>query len=111
MPNIDIVVLPQFDKEIKLLAKKYPSIDIDFEALLLALIANPTTGQSLGNSCFKIRMKITSKRSGKSGGARVITCVKIIDHRIFLISIYDKSEKESITKKEIEVILKNNGLL
>ncbi|WP_460562324.1 type II toxin-antitoxin system RelE/ParE family toxin [Ferruginibacter profundus] len=65
----------------------------------------------MGNNCYKIRMNIAAKRAGKSGGARVITCVKIIESKVYLVSIYDKADRETITKKEIEVILKNSGVL
>ena len=33
----------------------------------------PTTGISLGNNCYKIRIAIASKGEGKSGGARILT--------------------------------------
>ena len=111
MKNFDIIALPQFEKEILQLSKKYPSIDNDFEKLLIELQNNPFAGISLGNNCYKVRMKISSKRTGKSGGARVITCIRIIEQRLFLVSVYDKSERESITKKQIELILKISGLL
>jgi hypothetical protein len=111
MAKINIVALPQFQKEIKQLSKKYISLPNDFENLLTTLENNPTTGESLGNNCYKIRMKIASKNARKSGGARVITCVKIIDSAIYLISIYDKADRETITKKEIEGLLKSNGII
>jgi len=111
MAKINIVALPQFQKEIKQLSKKYISLPNDFKNLLTTLENNPTTGESLGNNCYKIRMKIASKHAGKSGGARVITCVKIIDSAIYLISIYDKADRETITKKEIEGLLKSNGII
>lgn len=56
-------------------------------------------------------MRISSKNSGKSGGARIISYVKIVAATIFLVSIYDKSERETVTKKQIEEILKSSGLL
>ena len=34
---------------------------------------NPLLGTDLGDGLRKVRMKITSKGKGKSGGARVIT--------------------------------------
>ncbi|HVW13543.1 MAG TPA: type II toxin-antitoxin system RelE/ParE family toxin [Mucilaginibacter sp.] len=63
--------------------------------------ADPTLGQPLGNNCYKIRMAIFSKHKGKSGGARVITYVKIVDEVIYLLSIYDKSDIDTITDKEL----------
>ncbi|MBL7701016.1 MAG: type II toxin-antitoxin system RelE/ParE family toxin [Ferruginibacter sp.] len=111
MAKIEIIALPQFEKELKLLSKKYTSIHKDFELLIQQLIENPFTGVSLGNNCFKVRMNIKSKRAGKSGGARVIICVKIISNRLFLVSIFDKADKESISKEFINQILARSGLL
>ena len=111
MAKINIVALPQFQKEIKQLSKKYISLPGDFENLLLLLENNPTVGESLGNNCYKIRLKIAAKYTGKSGGARVITCVKIIASKIYLVSVYDKADRETITKKEIEAILKSSGII
>lgn len=62
---------------------------------------NPLMGTSIGKDCYKIRMPIRSKGKGKSGGARVITYVKIVDETVYLLSIYDKSEQASISEKEI----------
>jgi len=64
-------------------------------------------GTPLGHECYKIRLAIASKGKGKSGGARVITYLQVLKNSIFLLSIYDKSEKENITDKELQEILKN----
>lgn len=50
-------------------------------------------------------MGITSKGKGKSGGARIITHVKIIDSAIYLASIYDKSNKATISDNEILLLI------
>jgi len=96
----------EFERELKKLAKKYPSLKTDFQALAKSLLQNPTQGTSLGNNCFKIRFAISSKKKGKSGGARVITFVKVTNEVILLISIYDKSEKQSLSDKELKDRLK-----
>lgn len=111
MQSFEIIVIPQFQKEFKQLIKKYPSILTDLGNLIKLLEQNPLTGTPLGNNCYKIRMNIGSKRTGKRGGARVITCVKIINKKVYLISIYDKADKENVTKKEIEAILKLAGII
>ena len=56
----------------------------------------------MGGGYIKIRLNITSKNQGKSGGARVITHEEIIINineddtkSILYVSIYDKSEIES----------------
>jgi mRNA-degrading endonuclease RelE of RelBE toxin-antitoxin system len=92
--SFEITTSPTFDREFKRLAKKYPSIKSDLLELVKSLNENPLQGDSLGKDCYKVRMKINSKGKGKSGGSRVITCVKIINQQIKLLSVYDKSEQE-----------------
>ena len=111
MANIEIITLPKFEKEFILLSKKYPSINEDLELLLKELTQNPFGGTSLGNNCFKVRMNIKSKRAGKRGGARVVTCVKLISNKLYLVSIFDKADKESISKEIINQILAQSGLI
>jgi len=66
---------------------------------------NPIQGTSLGRNCYKIRLSIASKGKGKSGGARVITNIVIADETVYLLSIYDKSDKENLTDKELIELL------
>jgi len=56
-------------------------------------------------------MAITSKGKGKSGGSRVITCVKVVDQDVYLLTIYDKSDNENISDKELDDLLKIAGLI
>ncbi|MDH1882407.1 MULTISPECIES: type II toxin-antitoxin system RelE/ParE family toxin [Empedobacter] len=51
-------------------------------------------------------MTIKSKGKGKSGGARVITHLFIENETVYLLSLYDKSEQNSISDKEIKDLLK-----
>lgn len=101
-----IEVTQKFKKQIKRLSKKFPSLKNDFEQLLESLEQNPKQGSSLGNDCYKIRLAIASKGKGKSGGERVITHIQVIDHTIYLLSIYDKSEQSTISDKEIKELLR-----
>ena len=68
------------------------------------LTENPIKGTSLGNGFYKIRLAIKSKGKGKSGGARIITYVKIIATTVYLVSIYDKSEQSDISENELDVL-------
>ncbi|HEX7846265.1 MAG TPA: type II toxin-antitoxin system RelE/ParE family toxin [Chitinophagaceae bacterium] len=104
--NFNIIPTPPFEKELKRLAKKYPSIKNDMTALLTRLQKEPKMGTSLGNDCYKIRMAITSKGQGKSGGARIITFVQVIETTIFLLSIYDKADAENMSDKDVKERLK-----
>lgn len=91
-----------FEREFKAMAKKHRSLKNDLAALIQQLEQNPTTGTELGNNCYKIRLAITSKGKGKSGGARIITHVHVTAQNVYLLAIYDKSEIESISDKEIQ---------
>lgn len=104
--NYKVKTIPYFDKQLKRLTKKFPSLKLEYANLLDSLENNPKQGTPLGNNCFKIRMAIASKGKGKSGGARVITCVLINDTSVYLLDIYDKSEQDSISDKEIKVLVK-----
>ena len=97
-----ILVRDSFKRDFKKLAKKYDNITDDLENLFESLKENPTQGTPLGLDCFKVRMSISDNNKGKGGGARVITCIKIIKDTIYLLTIYDKSEKESISKRELK---------
>ena len=104
--SYDIRRISSFSNHLKDFAKKYPSVKQDYETLLASLKNEPQQGTSIGRSCCKVRMKISSKNSGKSGGARVITLVRIKAKRITLLDVYDKSDKESISDKELTLLLK-----
>ena len=97
-----IYYTPEFEKQLKRLSKKHKSLAKDLEALVKLLEENPTTGTPLGNNCYKIRLAVSSKGKGKSGGARVITCVIVADNEVYLADIYDKSEQENITDKRLK---------
>jgi hypothetical protein len=102
--SYDISTIPLFDKQAKRLAKKYPSLKKDLAGLVDKLTDEPEHGTSLGNNFYKIRLAITSKGKGKSGSARVITYLKVARNTVYLTSIFDKSEKRTITNKELEQI-------
>ena len=105
-----IITSLYFVKNLKQLAKKYPSITDDIAKLAENLKENPLEGTPLGKDCYKIRMAITSKNKGKSGGSRVITCVKIVAQTVILLSIYDKSEMETITDDDLSELLSLAGI-
>jgi len=102
-----VITIPIFEKELKRLAKKYPSLKSEYIELVQSLKEKPEQGTAIGNHCYKIRMAIASKGKGKSGGARVITFLQVSDTAVFLLSIYDKSVKESISANELNELLQN----
>ena len=104
--SYSIIAVPKFKKELKKLAKKHLSIINDLSILLDSLDVNPKQGIDLGNNCYKIRLAIKSKGKGKSGGARVITNIVVDETTLYLLSIYDKSDKENISDNELLDLLK-----
>ena len=99
------VISKHFEKEAKRLLKKYASLSRELEKLFDELEENPTMGTLLRDNVYKIRLAIASKNKGKSGGARVITFIKIIDEVVILLSIYNKGEKDNISDAEIDELL------
>jgi mRNA-degrading endonuclease RelE of RelBE toxin-antitoxin system len=106
----NVVPSDNFRREAKRLIKKFPSLRQELDSLGNTLGDSPTTGTKLANNCYKIRLAIASKNKGKSGGARVITHVHVQGENVFLLSIYDKSEREDITDGEITELIKQLSL-
>ena len=107
--SFKIVIADSFRRPGKRLGKKFASFKADFASFLDELAANPQSGEPLGRDCYKVRLAIAAK--GKSGGARVMTCVKVVGETVFLLTIYDKSEQDSISDTERDTLLRENGLL
>ncbi len=67
--------------------------------LVLSLEENPFQGVELSPDIRKLRMAITSKGRGKSGGARVITYTVVTmetEGRVYLMNVYDKSDFSTV---------------
>ncbi len=95
-----------FEKNLKALYKRYKSIKGDLVILKQELQENPVMGIHLGKNVYKIRLAIKAKGKGKSGGARIITFFKITNDTIYLLTIYDKSDKANISDSDINELLK-----
>ena len=105
--NYSIVPTDKFKKEAKRLIKKYPSLKSELAALNKDLSKNPGSGTSLGNDTYKIRIAIKSKGKGKSGGARVITYLITENKEVYLLTVYDKAEFDTIDDKTLKNMIKH----
>lgn len=103
--NYFVKTTQRFEVEFKRLSKKYPSLSKEVFELILFLESNPIQGIPLGLGCYKLRLAIKSKGKGKSGGARVITYVHVSNKSVQLLSIYDKSERDSIKVTELKELV------
>lgn len=90
----------------KRLKKRHKSLEQDFERLLASLLQNPMQGVELEEDVRKVRLAITSKGRGKSGGARVIIRVRIIADELQLLCIYDKADFENVSDAYLRDVMK-----
>jgi len=99
--SFNVIATEPFERKLRKLAKKHRSIKDDLFSLISSLEQDPIQGIPLGKECYKIRLAIRSKGKGKSGGAYV----RISKKNVFLMDIYDKSEQDSISDKELEWLI------
>ena len=90
----------------KRLKKRHKSLQQDFERLLASLLQNPMQGVELDEGVRKVRLAITSKGRGKSGGARVIIRVRIVSDELQLLYIYDKADFENVSDTFLRDVMK-----
>ena len=103
--SFNIIATEPFERKLKRLVKKHKSLKSDLLEVIEALSENPSLGTPIGKECYKIRVAISSKGKGKSGGARMITYVRIVNKTVYLMDIYDKSEQTNITDKELQFLI------
>ncbi len=85
--------------------KKYPSLVSDLDKVGESLVKAPTLGDPVYKNCYKVRGPISSMGKGKSGSARLITYVVVSDSKIYLLSLFVKGEKDTISDKQIRQLL------
>ena len=103
--SFKVIATEPFERKLKRLAKKHKSIASDLSAIIDQLEVDPIVGVAMGKDCYKIRVAISSKHKGKSGGARLITLVRFVNEIVFLMDIYDKSEQGNISDAELQQII------
>jgi mRNA-degrading endonuclease RelE of RelBE toxin-antitoxin system len=104
--SFNVKTISVFERQAKRLMKKFPSLKKEIQALISELKEEPTKGTSIGHDCHKIRLAIESKGKGKSGGARVITHLIYKKDTVYLLTIFDKSDMETLSNKEILELIK-----
>ena len=93
----------RFQKEFKRLARKYPAVMQQVEALIGELENDQRPGDkipSVGYDVYKVRVANPSAARGKRGGFRMIYYVRFID-RVVLVTIYAKTETSDVSPDEI----------
>jgi mRNA-degrading endonuclease RelE of RelBE toxin-antitoxin system len=103
--SYSVIPTHRFEKELKRLVKKFPSLKKEFASLIITIAKDPGTGTFIGNHCYKTRLAIRSKGKGKSGGARVITYLYVQTETVYLLTLYDKSEKADLKPDELKEMI------
>lgn len=102
-----MIATSPFERRVKKLAKRHKSLASDLTVVIDRLTGDPTLGTHLGKDCYNIRLAISSKGRGKSGGARIIILVRVVKETVYLLDIYDKSDQSNITDKELITLIES----
>lgn len=110
--SFTVILTDNFKREFKRLVKKFRSLEQELVELCAQLAENPSEGTLIStlpndNKVYKVRLAVKSKGKGKSGGMRVISYTVTQSGKIYLLTIYDKSERPNISDKEIQQIIKD----
>jgi len=90
------VELPSFRSEWKKLGLN----EADLQKLQEELLANPTVGKMMAETGGVRKMRFAFEHRGKSGSIRVIYIDFEIHEKIFLLTAYQKNEKDNLSKSE-----------
>lgn len=108
--NYSLQTTDDFDREIKKLSKKFPSLKNDFQNIIDNIEKELALADDLGEGFRKIRINIKSKGKGSSGSGRIITYETIIaiNNKLVLFAlIYNKGEYDTV---DLSILKKNLGL-
>ena len=89
----------EFKRNVRRLSRRYPHIRTDVDPVIAKLAAGDTPGDRIkrtGYTVFKVRIKNSDARRGKSGGYRMLYYIKTED-RVILVTLYSKSDQGDIT--------------
>ena len=104
---IQIVASPDFKTQTRKLSKRYHNLQTDLQPLLDQLIQGETPGdriQGIQSIVYKVRLKNSNAKKGKSGGYRIIYYLKSQDN-ILLVTLYSKSDRTDIAIETIVNII------
>ncbi|KAF0107224.1 MAG: RelE-like Cytotoxic translational repressor of toxin-antitoxin stability system [Hyphomonadaceae bacterium] len=80
--------------------------DSEFESLIEFVANFPESGAIIQGSGGLRKLRWAYGNTGKSGGARVIYYYFKNEFEAYLIDLYGKSKKESLSKAELKILVK-----
>jgi len=106
-PAIEVAFTPEFKRNLRGLAKKYPHIRSDVQPIIEQIQRGEFIGDQVkgtGYTIFKVRIRNSDVSRGKSGGYRVIYYLRTAT-AVILVTIYSKTEQSDISAAKIRNIL------
>ena len=101
-------IAPRFDRDLKRLKRKYPSVVPEVNNLIQQLrsvdVLPGDKVAGVGYDVYKVRLRNTSARIGKSGGFRVIYYVRVASS-VVMLTIYSKTDQSVVSPSDIRVII------
>ena len=110
-PTVEVTFTPEFKRNLRGLAKKYPHIRSDVQPVIEQIQRGEFVGDQVrgtGYTIFKVRIRNSDVSRGKSGGYRVIYYLKTAT-AVILVTIYSKTEQSDISSAKIKKILLEFG--
>jgi len=107
--SYDVYLTETFQHCLKALKKKYRNIKDDIIEIIRKLEDDPTIGDQIpgwNKEIWKIRVASSDMKRGKRSGFRLIYLWKEHESRVYLSAVYFKGEKEVMTSKEMENLLR-----
>lgn len=99
-----------FEKLVDNLYKRFKHIELDIEAFGDDLDDVSKLGIHLGKNVYKVRIANSDKNKGKSSGYRLISYLKLEEETLTYLYIYDKSDLESLSEKQLDKIVMDSVL-
>ena len=103
-----VVLTDSFKSSVKRLKKRFRHVKDDVRTAIQLLVQSPELGVVIPGSSGirKLRVRNTDLRKGKSSGYRLLYYVEDQPApTIYLLLLYAKSDREDVTRRELEQLL------
>ena len=104
---VHVEFTPEFKRNIRQLAKKYPHLQADVQPVITQLEAGHTPGTQIprtGHTVFKVRVKNSDIQKGKRSGYRMIYYLHTPE-QVLLITLYSKMEQGDVSPDQLHRII------
>jgi mRNA-degrading endonuclease RelE of RelBE toxin-antitoxin system len=108
-PSNRVFVTDEFKRSARALEKRYRSLRLDLQSLIEKLQSGEFPGDQISGTSYtvyKVRVKNSTIRKGKSGGYRVIYQILSPD-AVVLLCLYSKSDQDDVPAADLLSIIEN----